>query len=628
METAKEELQSTNEELITVNDELQIRNVDLGVLSSDLNNLLSSIEIPIIIVGNDHRIRRFTPKAESVFKLIPSDVGRPIGDIKPIFDMDLDALILKVSQSLTPQEKEIKDRQGRWMRLQIRPYKTIDNRIDGAVITVMDIEALKRQAEESKKARDYLVSVSETVRLPLAILDNQLRLQSANRAFWVHFKFSEQITRKDFFATLEIDADSLQKMKTLLTETLRVNKSVKNIEMDCKFPHIGNRTLLISASLIQWIGEQEQEQEPQAILVSIDDITERKLLEKELAHRLVKEKDARTDAEVANQTKDEFIATLSHELRTPLTSILSWSQVIQKLKFDPDMLKHGIKMIEQAAKMQGQLIEDLLDITRIRSGKLSINFTELNPSEPVSLCIEAVRPMAENKRIVIESEIIIQSEKIWADPERLQQIVWNLLTNAIKFSSERGVIRIRVESVKEHGEPFVSIKVIDQGKGISPEFLPKLFERFSQADSSAIRFQGGLGLGLAIVRDLVHLQGGTVQAVSEGIGKGSIFTVLLPVKSRTVGMTSEATSAAKNKTQKDVESVDLTGLCVMVVEDEPTTLEVSCEALRSFGAKTIACSTVAEALAAFEKLKPDVLISDISMPGEDGYSLHLQQRET
>jgi CheY-like chemotaxis protein len=270
--------------------------------------------------------------------------------------------------------------------------------------------------------------------------------------------------------------------------------------------------------------------------------------------------------------------------------------------------------------MQGQLIDDLLDITRIQSGKLSINFSEVNPSEPVSLSMEAVRVLAESKQIVIESEIKIQSEKIWGDGERLQQIVWNLLTNAIKFSAAGGVIQVRVESVEEQGERFVAIKVIDQGKGIRPEFLPKIFERFSQADSSSVRIHGGLGLGLAIVRDLVQLQGGTVWAESEGIDKGATFTALFPIKSGTVGLTSEV-SPAEKKTQEEGEPADLTGLRVMVVEDEPRTLEVLTETLNSFGAKTLPCSTVAEALAALEKFKPDVLVSDISMPGEDGYSL-------
>jgi signal transduction histidine kinase len=369
----------------------------------------------------------------------------------------------------------------------------------------------------------------------------------------------------------------------------------------------------------------ELHQQKKQLNNQLETITRNQIEQEEL---LTKLQITQGELEQAVQVRDEFIATLSHELRTPLTSILSWSQLIQKLNFDPENLKHGIKMIEQSAKMQAQLIDDLLDVARIQSGKLSINFTEVNPSEPVNLSIEAIRALANSKQILIESEIKIQTEKVWGDSERLQQIVWNLLTNAIKFSPTGGVIRVRVEPLEEHGDPFVSIKVIDQGKGVSPEFLPKLFERFSQADSSSVRVHRGLGLGLAIVRDLVQLLGGRVRAESGGLGKGATFTLLFPIKSERLGLagpTNESPTPADSflhpRTQEANEPVDLAGLCVMLVEDDPSALEVLSKALNSFGARTLPCSSAAEALAAFVKFKPDVLVSDISMPGEDGYSL-------
>ena len=361
------------------------------------------------------------------------------------------------------------------------------------------------------------------------------------------------------------------------------------------------------------------------IASTIRDITERRAWETEQAELLSKLQATQGALEQAVQVRDEFIATLSHELRTPLTSILTWAQLIQRKNFDPDKLMHGLATIERSARAQGQLIDDLLDIARIQSGKLSINFFDIDPSEPVKLAIEAVRALAENRQVVIALETTLQSARVWGDRDRLQQIVWNLVTNAIKFSNLGGTIRVCVDDIEERGAQLVAIKVIDQGKGISPSFLPKIFERFSQADSSSMRVHGGLGLGLAIVRDLVTLLGGTIRAESEGIGKGATFTALLPIRSQAMDVTS--TSPAEVKAQTDDASADLRGFDVMVVDDEPSTLEVLSEALKAFGAHTLPCRSAAQALAEFEKFTPHVLVSDISMPGEDGYSLLRKIRE-
>ncbi|MBP6219029.1 MAG: response regulator [Oligoflexales bacterium] len=300
--------------------------------------------------------------------------------------------------------------------------------------------------------------------------------------------------------------------------------------------------------------------------------------------------------------------------------------MIQKQNFNPEKLKHGIETIEESAKIQGQLIDDLLDISRIQSGKLSVQFTEVDPREPIRQAIEAVQLTAQNRHVAIETEIKLKTEKIWGDPERLQQIVWNLLNNAIKFSHPGSTVRVLVEVIEELGMQWVSIKVSDQGKGIEPEFLGRIFDRFSQADSSSIRVHGGLGIGLAIVSDLVHLQGGTVKAESEGLGRGAKFTAFLPVKSATEIVEKSRESAAK-KVQKEAGSPNLAGLCVMIVEDELKALEVLSEVLTTFGAKTIPCSSAAEALTAFNKSKPNILVSDIAMPGEDGLSLIQKIRE-
>ncbi len=621
LETAKEELQSANEELSTVNDELQIRNLELSQLTDDLINLLGTVDIPIVMVGIDGRIRRFTPKAGKLMNLIPSDVGRPFNNIKQdLHSPDLPELIAEVIDNITTKESEVQDGSGHWFRLQIRPYKTAENRIDGVVLALVDINELKRGFEERQSALEYATSIANTVELPLVVLDGKLRFLSANNAFYEKFRDVLVKVESKFFSAFGSSTDV--HLKKELIDVIHSGSEVKQLEAEFEFPQQGLRTLVFNSRQIRWLGEQAN-----ALLLSIDDITERRKLERELEASekmlqglVLREKEARADAERANQSKDDFLATLSHELRTPLTSILSWAQVLQRIKDEPEKIEKGIQTIEQSAKLQGQLIDDLLDVSRIQSGKLSINFADVDPREIVRSAVESVRMMADKKRVTIETKIEIESEVVWADPVRLQQVLWNLLTNAIKFSSQGSRIWVRVDSKEESGQKLVSVKVIDQGKGIKPEFLSKLFKRFSQADSSSIRIHGGLGLGLAIVSDLLRLQNGTVHAESEGLGKGATFTVLLPAKLDTE-MTFAPRTRAERKNVTDTELPNLTGLCVMIVEDEPGTREALNVALNSFGAKTCSCASVAEALAVFEKIKPDILVSDIAMPEEDGNSL-------
>ena len=255
-----------------------------------------------------------------------------------------------------------------------------------------------------------------------------------------------------------------------------------------------------------------------------------KAIADEREHLLVLEKHARKDAERANRIKDEFLATLSHELRTPLTAILSWVELLRMGILDPAQTKRGIEILEQSAKAQGQLIEDLLDISRIETGKLNLNLQEIDPLEIISIAIDSTRSMAARKSVQIEVHSSSNLRKILADPLRLQQVLWNLLTNAIKFSREGGKIIIAVEIVQTIApSEALRICVQDQGKGIKTSFLPVIFERFTQVDSTTTRGYGGLGLGLTIVKKLVEMHRGTVAADSPGEDKGATFTVELPV---------------------------------------------------------------------------------------------------
>ena len=480
LETAKEELQSGNEELTTVNEELQIRSLEQTQSNNDLINLLASVEIPIVMLSQDHRIRRFTPLAGKALNLIPSDVGRPIGDLKlnfsaPGMKLDLDELVQEVIDHLTPKEVEVQNLEGRWFRLHARPYQTVDNRIDGTVIALVDIHSLKL---------------------------------------------------------------------------------------------------------------------------------------------------ARNEADMANRSKDLFLATLSHELRTPLTAILSWAEMLKRGKLDPEKQMRGIDTILECGKAQAQLINDLLDVSRVVAGKVSFELTELNPAQSILAAIESVRSSAEKKAITIETHFSPHVGRVLADSTRLQQIIWNLLSNAIKFSGPQSKVHIHLEKVegKGGGKARAEIKVVDSGKGIRPDFLPKLFETFSQEDRSSVRVHGGLGLGLAIVKNLVEMQGGVIQAESAGEGLGSTFTVLFPISSY-ANFSGGDSIAISPEHAPNEDPLQLKGVKILIVDDERNSRDAFAEILGSYGAEVSTAGSTGEALLVFSKFKPHILVSDIAMPGEDGHSL-------
>jgi two-component system CheB/CheR fusion protein len=483
LETAKEELQSSNEELTTVNDELQSRSIEQVQLSNDLINLLGSVDIPILMIDKSFCIRRFTPRAGKSFNLIPSDVGRPISDLKlnltsSEMDLDLNILVAEVLDTLVSKEIEVKDANGYWFRMQIKPYRTIDHRIDGGVIALVDIDVLKQ--------------------------------------------------------------------------------SLKQVE------------------------------------------------------------EAKREAEKANRGKDLFLATLSHELRTPLTSILTWAQLLRMGGLSEEKSKKAIGIIEESGKTQAQLIDDLLDVSRIIAGKLILSLQEINPIDVILKTVDTLRLTAESKSIKIEENYDPEVGTVMADPLRLQQIFSNLLTNAVKFSAPHSTVFINLTNHHDTDgiKTRAMIQVIDSGKGVDPEYLPYIFDRFSQEDSSSVRLHGGLGLGLAIVRNLVELHGGTVRVEAQGSKPGATFTILLPIK--TIQVFKAKTT---NNTDEENAEINLKGIRVLIVDDEASPREGFTEILRSFGAEAKSIDTAQGALDMMGDFKPDILVSDIAMPNEDGYSL-------
>jgi signal transduction histidine kinase/ActR/RegA family two-component response regulator len=322
-------------------------------------------------------------------------------------------------------------------------------------------------------------------------------------------------------------------------------------------------------------------------------------------------------AETASRARDEFLATVSHELRTPLTSIIGWIQLL-RLERDETSLSEGLDTIDRNARAQSRLIEDILDFSRINAGKLNLNVRSLELSDVIDASMDVVRPAAEAKGVRIERILDSAAGYVSGDSDRLQQVVWNLLSNAVKFTPRGGRVLVRLERINSHCELTVS----DTGQGISPTFLPYVFDRFSQADSSSTRAHAGLGLGLGIVRHLVELHGGTVQAFSRGEGQGATFAVRLPLlvaHHRVEDAPTHAEPAAVRMIEQSY--ADLTGVSVLVVEDNDDSRRLLQTILTRSGAAVQVAESAATALRILAGEWPDIVISDIEMPGEDGYSL-------
>jgi len=476
LETSREEMQSLNEELSTVNSQLHAKMEEHQAASSDLSSLLTSTDIAVLFLDTHFRIRRFTPQVRDLMECITSDLGRPLSDLaKKFTDPDLLSDAETVLSKLTPIEREVAAENKRWYLRRITPYRTADNRIDGVVITFVEITA-------------------------------RLHAEAA----------------------------------------LKISKEA---------------------------------------------------------------------AESANRVKDEFLATLSHELRTPLGAVLLWSKMLlgdrdSKL----EEMREGLTVIHNSAEAQKELIEDLLDISRITTGNLRLQIREIELASVVRDAVDAIGPSAQSKGITVSTAIDPNVGVLRVDPDRLRQVTWNLLSNAVKFTPKGG--RIDVSLAKQEGE--IELRVADTGRGIGAETLPHIFERFWQGDSSYSRTEGGMGLGLAIARQLVELHGGRISVQSTGAGQGATFTVRLPL-SRSNPRAKPPQLTDFSNLRKEFER--LAGLRVLLVEDDSATREALTALLGDAGVGVTQTSSVEAALKAFEQHKPNLIISDIGLPGEDGYAL-------
>lgn len=453
---------------------------------------------------------------------------------------------------------------------------------------------------------------------PLAVIERDLDFcvtrwsKSAEKVFGWR---AEEIIGQDWQAVYIDDIETVKALKTSLLS----GEEKQNISH--------NRTYTKDGSVVEceWYNSALFDQSGNfvSILSLVLDVTARKQAEAERQRLLKLEQTARTQAETANRIKDEFLAVLSHELRSPLNPILGWVKLLRSRKLDESQISRALETIERNAILQTQLIEDLLDVSRIMRGKTSLTISPVNLATTIEAASDTVRLSAQAKSIQLQLDLNPNVGLVSGDSNRLQQVVWNLLSNAIKFTPAGGCVTICLEQKGTQAQ----IQVSDLGKGISAEFLPHVFEYFRQADSSTTRNQGGLGLGLAIVRNLVELHGGTVAASSPGLNLGATFTVSIPLRLESPSpKTADRLELSLGPEETPNRLLVFEGARILVVDDEKDTREFYRAVLEQQGAAVTTVASVSEALESFEEQRPDVILSDIGMPVQDGYSLIRQVR--
>jgi PAS domain S-box-containing protein len=569
---------------------------EVEVVSARLRAILENTSDGFLLLDSSGRLIEMNPISERLLERPRADLlGRPVWGT-PFFALGSMAdteLRRAVRDSVIVQFEAPSPDGTRW--LEVNAYPTSDG------VSVFWRDATdRRHAEETRERLAAIVDSSDD-----AIVSKDLNgvIQTWNRGAERLFGYTaeEAVGRP---ITILIPPEAIDEEASILArirrghriehyETVRVHKDGRRFDISLSISPVRDATgTIVGASKIA------------------RDISELKRVAKEREQLLEREQQARTEAEAASRAKDEFLATLSHELRTPLNAIVGWAQVLSSARQDPGLVERALETIMRNAKHQTQLIEDLLDLSSIIGGRLRLNPRPVELVAVLAGALETVRPAADAKQLEIQTSFGSAIGVVTGDSDRLQQVFWNLLSNAVKFTPKGGRVVVRLDRERSRARVTIS----DTGIGIGPETLPYIFDRFRQGDSSITRAHGGLGLGLAIVRQLVELHGGTVEARSPGEGQGATFTVSLPVTPLRGADTRAAPQPASELPRCD-------GIRVLLVDDEADARELVAVLLRRCGAVVTEVSSAGEALAVIERADPDVVVSDLAMPSVDGYEL-------
>jgi two-component system CheB/CheR fusion protein len=590
LETSKEEVQSSNEELATVNEELHNRNVELGQTNNDFVNLLASVQLPIVMLGPDLRIRRFTPMAEKLLNLIASDVGRPISDIKlGIGIPDLEPTLIEVMESVTVREMEVQDRQGRWHILRLRPYRTQDNRIDGAVLVLIDVDAIKRDQATLRRQDALLDQVSEAIFMWQ--LEGGIVYWNRGAQETYGYTAEEAFGRQpyDLLFTSPAPAtflDALRSHGQWTGELTHLRRDGVPVVVECRMI-------------------MDRQSDGSALVFEINHrITERKQMEADLR--------AQAGALLAaDRAKDEFLALLAHELRNPLSPLTSALEIVKNPAAPPATVERAREIMGHQVRNMARLVDDLLDVSRMSQGRIYLRKEPVDVTAVVRQAIETNRQVIDARRQDVALSGPTEAVLAEVDPLRLEQIVINLVSNASKFTASDGHIWVTVE-MEDDNRREILIRVRDDGIGISAAALPRVFDLFMQEDSSMDRTAGGLGIGLTLVRHLVELHGGSIEAHSAGPRRGSEFVVRIPAGA----VEPRERSAPAGTASPQARSVSRR---VLVTDDNTDGAEVLAIMLRLAGHDVQVAHSGAETLELAPTFRPDVIFLDIGMAGLNGF---------
>jgi two-component system CheB/CheR fusion protein len=600
LETTKEELQSANEELTTVNEQFQRRNHELDALADDLSNFIASADVPLLTIGRDLAIRRSTPAAQRAFNVLPTDVGRSIEHIKFALDVpDIALLVEQVIETMQPVDRELQDREGRWWVLRVRPYLTADRRIDGATLVAFDIDSVKRNRELSE-SRDLAHAIVQTAREPLVVLDAECRVELANESFYKVFgQVPDDVEGRPIWDTCQgVWADP--ELRRTMTEASQGRRTIVNFEAQRVVPAKGLRTLVLNGRTIA------PDSSAARMLLSVDDVTDARQAER-----------LRIDTEtlrLLDRRKDEFLGILAHELRNPLAPMKFALDAMRRPDQTPAQAVHTREALERQMNHMIRIVDDLLDVSRITQGKVELRRELLELTEIVRAAVELSRPAIEAVRHSLTVSLPDEPLTVDGDAVRLTQVLVNLLNNAVKFTPPAGHIWVIGETVSTGGGPAdrVRLRVRDTGIGIAPEARERVFDIFMQGDRSLERTRGGLGVGLTLVRNLIALHGGTVEARSEGEGHGAEFVVTLPLAVPVEAAAARPPAAAPRPSRR---------LRILVADDNQDGREMLKYLLEHEGHEVEIAADGPEAVEAAARFDPEVAILDIGMPGLSGYDV-------